>query len=147
MTLKLEPVLKSEFDELFAIVKQALYPYVDKVFGWDDDFQKRRLVEEYEPEWFYWIYTDTIRIGMLCFKPYDNAFHIHLLIVFPQYQNRQLGKSVMAYIHYLAKQEGRGRITLSSFINNTGAVAFYKRLGYQVVETESDFLSFALQIP
>jgi len=27
-----------------------------------------------------------------------------------------------------------------------GAIAFYKRLGYQVVETEDGFLSFALQI-
>lgn len=146
MTIKLEPVLQSEFDHLFAIVKQALYSYVDKVFGWDDDFQKRRLVEEYETDWFYWIYADAIRIGMLCFKPYDNAFHIHLLIVFPQYQNRQFGKSVIAYIHNLAKLEGRERITLSSFVQNTGAIAFYKRLGYQVVETEDDFLSFALQI-
>lgn len=147
MIIKLEPVSPSEFDALFAIVKQAIYPYVDEVFGWDDDFQKRRLIEDYEPNWFYWVYADATRIGMLCFKPYDHAFHIHLLVVFPEYQNCQFGESIMAYVHHLAKLEGRERITLSSFMENTGAIAFYIRLDYQVVETEDDFLTFSFQIP
>ena len=145
MTIKLQPILPAEFDDLFAIVKQAIYPYVEAVFGWDDDFQRRRLVEEHQPEWFYWVYVHAERIGLLCFKPYDNAIHVHLLIVFPDYQNQKLGQLIMSYVHDLAKVEGRERITLSSFVLNTGAIAFYKRLGYQVVEIEDDFLTFELQ--
>lgn len=145
MTLRLQPVLPSEFDTVFTVVKQAIYPYVEAVFGWDDDFQRRCLVEEYQPEWFYWVYVHAERIGLLCFKPYDNAIHVHLLVVFPGYQNCRFGESIMSHVHELARVEGRERVTLSSFVRNTGAIAFYRRLGYQVVETEDDFLTFELQ--
>ena len=146
MTPRLQSVLPSEFDTVFTVVKQAIYAYVEAVFSWDDDFERRRQVEEYQPEWFYWVYAHAERIGLLCFKPYDNAIHVHLLVVFPEYQNRRLGESIMSYVHELARVEGRERITLSSFVGNTGAIAFYRRLGYQVVETEDDFLNFELEI-
>lgn len=146
MNIELLPVLASEFDTLFAAVKQGIYPYVEKVFGWDDGFQKRRLLEEYEPNWFYWIYFDKIRIGILCYKPYLNSLHIHLLIIFPHFQNRGFGDSIMTYVHELASADNRKSITLSSFILNKGAVRFYERLGYQIVESEDDFQSFKIGI-
>lgn len=146
MNIELLPVLASEFDTLFAAVKQAIYPYVEKVFGWDDCFQKQRLVEEYELSWFYWVCINKSRIGILCYKPYANSWHIHLLIIFPEFQNRGFGYSIMTYVHELAKTDGRKTITLSSFIMNKGAISFYERLGYQIVASEDDFQSLKFEI-
>ncbi len=53
------------------------------MFGWDDDFQRERLTNEYEPHWFSWILAEGERVGLLCCKPYDDALHVHLLIIFP----------------------------------------------------------------
>ena len=146
MNIKLVPILTSEFDTLFKVVKRAIYPYVDKVFGWNDAFQRRRLVEEYDPSWFYWVFTEGTCVGMLCYKPYEDKFHIHFLIIFPEFQNQGFGESVMAYVYHLAKKEGRKCITLSSFVHNVGAIKFYKRLGCRIIEKEDDFLSLALKI-
>ncbi|MEN6670521.1 GNAT family N-acetyltransferase [Psychrobacter sp. B38] len=146
MNIQLIPVLASEFDTLFTVVKQGIYPYVEKLFGWDDDFQKQRLLEEYEPSWFYWLYIDNISIGMLCYKPYANSLHIHLLIIFPEFQNRGFGYLVMSHIHESAKTANRKSITLSSFVLNKDAIRFYKKLGYQLVECENDFQSFKIEI-
>ncbi|MBF4232707.1 GNAT family N-acetyltransferase, partial [Vibrio anguillarum] len=92
MDIKLVPVELEEFDSLFSIVKQALYSHVDAVFGWSDDFQFNRLKNDYEFSWFHWVERADQRIGLLCFKPYDNALHVHLLVVFPEFQRQSFGR-------------------------------------------------------
>ncbi|CDU01767.1 Putative acetyltransferase [Vibrio coralliirubri] len=145
--LGLETVLNSEFDELFVCVKQGIFEHVDNVFGWDDEFQRNRLLNDYHPSWFHWIYREKERIGLVCFKPYDNAFHIHLLIIFPQDQGRSLGNKVMTLIHKRAMQEQRSHVTLSSFRSNTRAINFYQSLGYQVGDdSDNNFLGMKLNL-
>lgn len=55
MEIALADVPDSEFEQRFAAVKQGIFPYVEAVFGWDDDFQRERLSSEYQPQWFSWI--------------------------------------------------------------------------------------------
>ena len=145
--IQFQLVSNSEFEELFAFVKQGLFIHVDNVFGWDDDFQRQRLLNDYHPSWFHWVYLGKQRIGLGCFKPYDNAYHVHLLIILPQYQGRTLGKEVMALIHKRAMEEQREQVTLSSFRSNTRAISFYQSLGYQVVDdSDEDFVGMALNL-
>ena len=127
-------------DAVFSLVKRELYSYIDAVFGWDDTFQRRRLETEYQADWFYWVYTGNERAGMVCFKPYNNAYHIHFLVLEPERQCRGIGRLVMEYLHKLAYQEQRECITLSSFVQNSRAISFYKNLGYQVTDSEDDFV-------
>nr|WP_146492688.1 GNAT family N-acetyltransferase [Vibrio sp. T20] len=145
--MQLRFVPSSEFEELFAFVKQGLFIHVDSVFGWDDDFQHQRLLNDYHPSWFHWVYRGKERIGLVCFKPYDNAYHIHLLIISPQYQDQSLGKKVMSLIHEKAHQEERNQVTLSSFRSNTRAISFYQALGYQIVDdSDAHFITLAAKV-
>jgi ribosomal protein S18 acetylase RimI-like enzyme len=145
--IQFQLVSNSEFEELFACVKQGIFIHVDDVFGWDDDFQRQRLLNDYHPSWFHWVYRGKERIGLVCFKPYDNAYHIHLLIIFPQNQGRSLGKQVMTLIHKRAMEEQRSQVTLSSFRSNTRTISFYQSLGYRVIdEGDDDFMGLALNL-
>jgi ribosomal protein S18 acetylase RimI-like enzyme len=146
MEIALADVPDSEFEQCFAAVKQGIFPYVEAVFGWDDDFQRERLSSEYQPQWFSWILQGGERVGLLCCKPYDDALHIHLLIIFPQYQGRQLGSAVMDRLYREAEREGKSRVTLSSFTDNQRAVRFYLRLGYKVVEGDEVFVSLSRSV-
>ncbi|BDC82559.1 GNAT family N-acetyltransferase [Aeromonas hydrophila] len=143
MEIELAGIAPSEFEQRFAAVKEGIFSYVEAVFGWEDDFQHERLTSEYEPHWFSWILAERERVGLLCRKPYDDALHVHLLIIFPRYQGRQLGSAVMARLHREAASEGRHRVTLSSFSANQRAIEFYRRLGYQVVAEEPTFVSLS----
>ncbi|MFA0309754.1 histone acetyltransferase [Vibrio splendidus] len=136
--IQFQLVSNSEFEERFACVKQGLFIHVDSVFGWDDDFQRQRLLNDYHPSWFHWVYRGKERIGLVCFKPYDNAYHVHLLIISSQYQGQSLGKKVMSLMHEKTLQEQRNQITLSSFRSNARAINFYQSLGYRVVDEEDD---------
>ncbi|MFA0407811.1 GNAT family N-acetyltransferase [Vibrio splendidus] len=145
--IQFQLVSNSEFEELFACVKQGIFIHVDDVFGWDEDFQRQRLLNDYHPSWFHWVYRGEERIGLVCFKPYDNAYHIHLLIIFPQNQGRSLGKQVMTLMYRRAMEERREQVTLSSFKSNARAISFYQSLGYQVVDEEDDdFVGMALNL-
>ncbi|HCH3770242.1 TPA: GNAT family N-acetyltransferase [Vibrio parahaemolyticus] len=146
MDIQIVQIENDEFENLFSVVKQGLYSHVDAVFGWCDEFQNKRLKNDYEPNWFHWVYFNNKRVGMLCFKSYDNALHVHLLIVFPEFQNQKLGERVMNIVHDLAHEQGRSYVTLSSFVRNAPAVRFYKSLGYRVTESDENFLSLSLQI-
>ncbi|WP_372142171.1 GNAT family N-acetyltransferase [Vibrio lentus] len=145
--IQVKPVSNSEFEALFDCVKQGIFIHVDKTFGWDDDFQRQRLINDYHPSWFHWIYHKSERVGLVCFKPYGNAYHVHLLIIFPQYQDQSLGKKVMSRIHEKAHQEQRNQVTLSSFRSNIRAISFYQSLGYQIVDdNDEDFVGMALYL-
>lgn len=144
--IRLETIKNDEFESLFVAVKQGLYPHVEAVFGWCEEFQRKRLSKDYKPHWFHWVYSENSRVGVLCYKPYDNALHVHLLIIFPEFQNQKLGKEVMNTVHQLAYKQGRSHITLSSFVRNESAIRFYQSLGYYTVESEEHFVSLKCNI-
>jgi ribosomal protein S18 acetylase RimI-like enzyme len=146
MDIQLKQIGSDEFENLFSVVKQGLYSHVDAVFGWCDEFQVNRLKNDYEPHWFYWVYLNNTQVGMLCYKPYDNALHVHLLIVFPEFQNQKLGERIMSIVHEVAREQGRSDVTLSSFVRNEPAVRFYQSLGYRVTESDGNFLFLSYQI-
>ncbi|WDY55309.1 GNAT family N-acetyltransferase [Vibrio fluvialis] len=136
----------SEFEQVFATVKQGIFDLVEAVFGWDDEFQRQRLRTDYQWAWFHWIVRSGEPVGLICFKPYDNAYHVHLLIIFPHYQNQAIGQSVMQQLTAMGQEEQRSAITLSSFAANHAAIRFYQRLGYRITEQEADFVSMALKL-
>ena len=146
MEIKIEPALPSEFDEVFTSVKSGLFHHIDAVFGWDDQFQRHRLKIEYQSDWFYWIYVGEQRVGLLCFKSYDNAFHVHFLVIEPSQQGRQIGTNVMQLIHEKAISDMKQQVTLSSFTRNQRAIAFYESLGYEIVDTEDSFVSMVWKV-
>ena len=146
MKLKLAQIAHNDSENKFTVVKTGLKPYIDAVFGWDDDYQRERLLTEYEPHWFYWVYCNHQKVGMLCFKEYENSYHVHLLIVFPEFQRQGLGRHIMDYIHHLAKSELCNTVTLSSFICNEIAVGFYKKLGYAIRESDEYFYSLEFKL-
>jgi len=100
----------------------------------------------YEPHWFYWIHRGCQKVGMLCFKEYENSYHVHSLIVFPKFQHQGLGRHIMDYVHHLAKSELRNTVTLSSFICNETAVRFYQNLGYTIKESDKYFYLLELKL-
>lgn len=158
--IRLKQIPESESETVFEIVKMGIFPYVAAVFGWDDAFQRQRLRTDYQAEWFHWVYRVSPgqpeqqseqqpeeRVALLCFKPYEQAYHVHLLIVLPEFQEQGIGKAVMEYVHALAQRSACKRVTLSSFVINQRAVQFYQTLGYTITETETDFYSMALELP
>lgn len=146
MPINFERLKSCELHHVFPTVKDALYDYIAPVYGWDDDFQKARLSNDYKAHWYYWIHCDHDVIGLVCFKVRNACLHLHLLILFPAFQGKGMGEEVMQHLHVLAGRSACESIVLSSFISNKRACRFYRKLGYQVALAEEDFLNFILHI-
>ncbi len=146
MEIQFEAIKNSDYELLFKVVKEGLYSYVNEVFGWDDQFQHSRLKQDYQFEWFHWVYCRGENVGMVCYKRYNNAMHVHLLVIFPKYQGQGFGSRVMEKIKVEACSEQREKITLSSFVINQQAVRLYKGLGYKVTDSDNDFLTLTLSL-
>lgn len=141
MRFELRSIDVDEMDAAFAIYKSYLHSYIEQVFGWDSEFQIARFGSAYEGANFFWITCSGDTRGLLCTKESISEVHVHLLILFDDYQRKGLGRSVMDYI----QKDGGGRgksITLSSFKINTKAVEFYRRLGYVESSEDENFYDF-----
>ncbi|MGF1694457.1 GNAT family N-acetyltransferase [Vibrio lamellibrachiae] len=139
--MNLQPITDNEFESIFIVVKRAIFEHVDAIWGWDDNYQIERLQTSYESNWFHWLYYSNQRIGLICYKRYEDSFHVHFLIVFPEYQRQGYGQQAMNLIHHQAINEQRRSVTLSSFIRNEKALEFYSKLGYQIKNREEHFVS------
>lgn len=141
MSITFEQMDDPYSEEVFRLTKEGLYPFVDEVFGWDDKFQRQRMHDDYKRDWFYWVIESNTKVGYVCFKPYDQSLHLHLIILAKKFIGNGLGKKVMESIHKVAEKENRD-VTLSSFKCNKRAVNLYKSLNYEITEEEEHFLLF-----
>ncbi|EAR11341.1 GNAT family N-acetyltransferase [Reinekea blandensis] len=139
--IRFDPIADPYSDNVFQRIKSGLYTSVDTVFGWKDDFQRQRIKDEYRAEWFYWAMAEDQCLGLVCFKPYDHALHLHLIIVDAALRGQGVGKKIMQAIHHRADAEAR-TVTLSCFRCNTPALHLYQSLGYEITSEEPEFLLF-----
>lgn len=138
--LMLSSVQPSELETVFTYYSDALYHYIDEVFGWDESFQRHRLLDV-GLEGFYWVTHKQVRIGIVWINVVEQALHLHLLLVFSQWQNQGYGHTIVAHLKAFARQRGLKCLTLSSFIKNQGAIRFYQRQGFDLVERETHFVN------
>ncbi len=136
-----------EFPErVFHTYKEGLLEPVTKVFGWDDAFQRGRLVNRHRPEWFHWVVIDEVEQALLAYRFAPSSLHVHLLVVLPQYQRQGIGRRIMEEIHRLARAQ-EVAVTLSCFKCSHGAYHFYRALGYEIVGEDDAFYDMRLARP
>jgi ribosomal protein S18 acetylase RimI-like enzyme len=141
--LSFVPIPESEFESVFSKMKAGLYSFVETVFGWDDDFQRARMRSDYEWSWMHWVESDGDALGFVCFKRYDQALHVHLIVVDEEHQGQGRGKEIMHALEAIAREEARD-VTLSSFKLNSRAISLYRSLGYQLETQEEHFNLYRL---
>lgn len=124
--------------------KEGLYSVSVEAFGWDENSQRDRFMKAYRPEWFYYLEYDSKKIGYLCFQSEAHELHVHLLIVFKEFQGRGFGKSAMSLVSKIASTN-QADIVLEVLKNNTQAVELYKKLGYTISHQDKYFFKMMLR--
>lgn len=69
----------------------------------------------------------------------DVNAHLALLAVDPECRRRGLGTRLVLWLECCAETAGIGRIGVEARADNPAAIAFYRRLGYETVETLSGY--------
>ena len=134
-TPSLRPVLVSDFDEMVALLIEALRTSLERLGRYDPSRARARLADGFAPQYMHHIDTDGKRVGFVTLRPDDAAqpiaLHLHHLYIRPGAQGRGIGEWVLNWAKGQAVAAGRD-ITLSA-LKLSDANRFYVRHGFVTV--------------
>ena len=126
-------------DTLYRIKREAMQPYVERVWGWDEEYQERRFRQGYDHTETQVVLVDGIAVGLLRVSERECAVFIDQVEIVPDYQGQGIGTSLINNL--LA----RGRpVELGVLKVNVDARRLYERLSFRVIgDTETHYNMWA----
>ena len=132
--IKLIPADDTYYKFLFQLKKAAMGPYVEKIWGWDEQHQRVVFAKDWraEPRWSIITY-DKIPVGCILVWEIDNHIHFRHFYLLLEYQNKGIGSHVLG--NELKKADEAGRVTKLGVLKINPAIKLYQRLGFKVIDT------------
>lgn len=139
----LRPATAADFSFLRDLHRSTLKPYVEIIWGWDENLQEELLRERFDPRQFSVIQLNGRDIGILQVERRPGELFIGNILLLPVMQNRGLGSAVIGDLLKEAKIE-KLAATLTVLKPNP-AKHLYERLGFRVVSEDGVryFMKFA----
>jgi ribosomal protein S18 acetylase RimI-like enzyme len=129
----LRPATADDAEFFFALHKRSLGPYVDQIWGWDDEEQRAYMTGDVDLERVHVIVVDGVDAGRLDVEERDDEVFLALIELAPEYQGRGIGSRL---IRELIDGAGGKRVTLSVLGVNDRAYQLYRRLGFTEVSRD-----------
>lgn len=138
----------SDIDDVFALIKAAIVQMeADGIYQWDDIYPtKEDFVNDTENESLY-LAIDGANLAAIyvisgesdeAYKTAkwqyndETAYILHRFCVSSDYQNKGIGKEVLAHIEVQIREMGYETVRLDVFTENPYAQKLYRKSGYQV---------------
>jgi ribosomal protein S18 acetylase RimI-like enzyme len=128
--IALRPATADDAEFFFALHEASLGPYVDQIWGWDDDEQRAYLTRNLVLERVRVIVVDGVDVGRLDVEEGDDEVFLALIELAPDHQGRGIGGRLIRDL--LDRADGK-RVTLSVLEVNRRAYQLYRRLGFTEV--------------
>jgi ribosomal protein S18 acetylase RimI-like enzyme len=123
---------------IFATYRETVGPYVEQVWGWDEEFQQRGFWDSLPLTQFKVILVDGVRAGAVHYVENADEYFVGMLLLLPQLQRRGIGTKWLRDLMILAK-DAKKPVRLRVMKVNP-AKSLYKRLGFKVASEEADFI-------
>ncbi|MBN1473061.1 MAG: GNAT family N-acetyltransferase [Syntrophaceae bacterium] len=138
MKLIIEKAQKKDLPLILDIQKKA-FGEVARVFHLKSMPQLEQTLESITDEFDKWIFLnasiDEKIIGSVRAYKKDDTCYIHRLVVLPEYQNKGIGKALMAEVEKRFKDKV-ARYELFTGSRDQRNLYFYPKLGYKIIKTE-----------
>ncbi len=130
MNYKLRAAKMADHDLIYALKSESIRPYVEEIWGWDEEFQKKDFNREFELlEHFHVVEVNEIFAGFVqCFS-HDRYIEIAEIDLIPQFRGMGIGSDIFKKM----MTEGtlcHKIIRVGCFQKNLRARNFYQRLGF-----------------
>lgn len=140
MDFTLRDCLMSDAKFILKLKELGMKWYIEKLYGWNVDIQMEKTIAELNENLnnMKIIVAEGKDIGVTTFTEYDNYFQVGLIVIHPDFQNKGIASQIIKNYIEIAKNK-RKRIIIKTFKENP-AQNLYKRLGFQVYETDNTHL-------
>jgi len=141
MDYKIRFATPDDHDLIYALKSQSIRPYVERIWGWNEDDQKKDFdVDFAHIEQFNVIEVDGSFAGFVQYSfeyPYFEVAEIHLL---PEYRGHGICSDILRYLQKVCIAQDR-KIRLGCFKENCRAKSLYQKLGFmQTKETDTHYI-------
>jgi len=133
MKMILRPAILSDRATLFDIHVELFREHIEKIWGWDDQWQIANFKKEWDEATTEVIYFDDELLGYMQTRNKPDHLYVLNLALNPKHQNQGHGSWVMNLIKNRATTQGLP-VRLGVFKTNQRVIAFYERLGFEVDE-------------
>ncbi|MBR3885049.1 MAG: GNAT family N-acetyltransferase [Clostridia bacterium] len=140
MDFTLRECLMSDAKFILKLKELGMKWYIEKLYGWNVDVQMEKTIAELNENLnnMKIIVAEDKDIGVTTFTEYDNYFQVGLIVIHPDFQNKGIASQIIKNYIEIAKNKQK-RIIIKTFKENP-AQNLYKRLGFQVYETDNTHL-------
>jgi GNAT superfamily N-acetyltransferase len=128
-TWSLRPANADDRDFLFELHRLTMRPYVEAIWGWDDDEQARIFDETFTPDDRQIIQIDAEDAGVLAVTESEQEIWLELIEIDPRRQGAGVGTAVVRSLLRRAADTDR-RVALRVLRTNVAARSLYERLGF-----------------
>lgn len=129
----LRTVTSEDYFFLYHLHRDALGPYVDEIWGWDDTFQQRHFETNFRPKERQVIQVSGEDVGTLSVLEHDDHLFISLIEILPKYQGQGIGQQVIESLQEEAMAKDKPLLLRVFKINP--AWHLYERLGFEVYDS------------
>lgn len=141
MEYKIRFATTDDHDLIYALKRENLRPYVEKIWGWDEDYQIRDFDTKFNDiQRYFVIEVDGRFAGFLQYDfeyPYFEVENIHL---HSEQRGNGIGSDILRYFQKVCIAQDRN-IRLRCFKENRRAKSLYQRLGFmQTGETDTHYI-------
>lgn len=135
MEAALRPILPADLEFLWRLHNTALRKYVEKTWGWDEEWQRERFREEFDPGHGEIIVVDGHDAGYWWTIEKPDEIVLASVRLFPEFQNRGIGTRLITDLI-----ESKDKPVRLQVLKINPARGLYERLGFRISsETETHY--------
>lgn len=135
MKYELNEALPIHKDAIYHIKKSSVISYVEKIWGWDEEFQRNDFERDFSNiEQFSVIKVDEKICGFVQIYEHDNTIELVEIHLIPEKQGNGIGSNIIQKLLERAKNENK-TFRLGCFKENIRAKKLYLKLGFVLTET------------
>jgi ribosomal protein S18 acetylase RimI-like enzyme len=142
---ELRAATPNDFEDILALNEAAYRRYVEKVYGWDDAFQREYLAGHVDYPNTKMILVGGETIGFVAVKPQPDCAFLASIALAQEFRSRGFGTRIIEGV--VAEARSRGLpVRLQVFRDNVKAQALYIRLGFEPEGETETHLKFVRRL-
>ena len=134
--LKLRRATPSDSEFAFQTKKAAFKQYVEQVWGWDEEEQRRLHSRRFSSQEFSVIQLSGVDVGIMAIGKEPDYVNLNQIFILPEYQRKGIGMACTKRVIDDAAADGLS-VRLRVLKVNKRAMAFFQKLGFKKIG-ESD---------
>lgn len=126
-----------DYDFIYGTARLTMFDYVERLWGWDEDYQSARFRENFKVEEWELVKVDGKPAGCVNVQYRPREIFLCNIYILPEFQRRGIGSSIIESVLRFAR-ETRRPVRLNVLRTNRDAFRLYVRLGFHIVETSPE---------